>query len=154
MPEATNSIVVTILISLLVCTVFFFLGCSTHTPTVGQAANNAPQVVELTVKYVYYEDGKSYLCSEEYENEFRIYDAELLNPGDVIYLAIDAELNDEYDTCSGAYELLDLINDKSTWSKVADELLRRLNNLPTIKEGSDNFNLKYRRKHLSNFLTY
>ncbi len=100
------------------------------------------------------DDGDSAIqISECLEIGFRAVEKSTWTDEEKVLFAIDAELNDEYDTCSGAYELLDLINNRSTWSKVADELLHRLNNLPTFKEGSDDFNLKYRRKHLSNFLT-
>ncbi|MBT3878964.1 MAG: SWIM zinc finger domain-containing protein [Candidatus Scalindua sp.] len=99
------------------------------------------------------DDGDSAIqISECLETGFRAVEKSTWTNEKKVLFAIDAGLNDEYDTCSGAYVLLDLINDKPTWSKVADELLHRLNNLPIINEGSDNFNLKYRRKHLSNFL--
>ena len=69
-----------------------------------------------------------------------------------IMFIIEAELQDEYDLCGGAYEILESIRDKSAWSAAADDLSDRLADLPSSKNSNGEFSSNYRRDRISNFL--
>ncbi|GAN33135.1 MAG: SWIM zinc finger domain-containing protein [Candidatus Brocadia sp. AMX2] len=69
-----------------------------------------------------------------------------------IMFIIEAELQDEYDLCGGAYEILESIRDKSAWSAAADDLSDRLADLPSSKNSNSEFSSNYRRDRISNFL--
>jgi len=69
-----------------------------------------------------------------------------------ILFAMEAELGDEYDVCSGTHELLESIHDKSAWSTVADNLFSRLDNLKSHKGSTDDFGYSHKRNSISNFL--
>lgn len=69
-----------------------------------------------------------------------------------ILFAVEAELGDEYDVCSGTHELLESIHNKSAWSMVADDLFSRLDNLKSSRDSTDDFGYSYRRNRISNFL--
>ena len=69
-----------------------------------------------------------------------------------IMFAIEAALSDEYDICNGNSELLESIHDKSAWSEAADELFKRLNNLPLSNNQSDDFTHKYERDLLTKYI--
>ncbi|KAB2836826.1 MAG: hypothetical protein F9K48_00865 [Candidatus Brocadia sp.] len=69
-----------------------------------------------------------------------------------IIFIIEAELQDEYDLCSGTYEILESIRDKPAWSAAADDLSGRLAHLPSSKNPDNEFSTNYRRDRISNFL--
>jgi uncharacterized Zn finger protein len=63
---------------------------------------------------------------------------------------IDLVLRDEYDLCQGAEVVLDRDWPAPAWSAVADDLARRLQDLPAPR--GDDFSSRYRRDRLSNWL--
>jgi uncharacterized Zn finger protein len=63
--------------------------------------------------------------------------------------AIDLCLDDDYDVCQGAHEVLEREWPQPAWSAVADELARRLEASSAVR---DDFHLKYKRSHLVNWL--
>ncbi len=69
-----------------------------------------------------------------------------------IMFVLEAELEDEYDICSGANEIFESIPDVPTWSNVANELFNRLSKLPSSTDQTNEFSLNYKRNRLSNFL--
>jgi uncharacterized Zn finger protein len=72
---------------------------------------------------------------------FRALPASSRSDRDKLLFAIDMLLQDEYDLCEGAGEILDREWPRAVWSAVADELLRRLQSQGTRKGGgfSDNY---------------
>jgi uncharacterized Zn finger protein len=81
---------------------------------------------------------------------FRAVAGSSLTARDKLLYAIDAVLQDDYDVCDGAGEILDAEWAPADWSAVADELARRLRaqGRPNLTEFSD----RYRRDRLSNWL--
>ena len=65
---------------------------------------------------------------------------------------VDIELADDYDLCTDALESFWSDRDtKSDWSELADELQKRLNNIPMSKDADGDIST-YRRDQLSNWL--
>lgn len=65
--------------------------------------------------------------------------------------AFDLDLRDEYEICQGANAVFEKEWPPAAWSAAADELRRRLNDMPGARWGED-FSEKYRRDRLSDAL--
>lgn len=74
-----------------------------------------------------------------------------LSPVEQMLWVIDAELKDEYDLCFGAEYFWKKKQKASDWSRVADNLLERLNKLQPVR-GEDSFSRSYRRDGLTNWI--
>ncbi|MEZ4527397.1 MAG: SWIM zinc finger family protein [Desulfobacterales bacterium] len=72
-----------------------------------------------------------------------------LSPWEQILWAIDAGLRDEYDLCDDS-SFLSLPHKKEDWSRVADELLKRLKKMSSGK-GEDSFSRNYKRDRVCNY---
>jgi uncharacterized Zn finger protein len=82
---------------------------------------------------------------------FRAVAASKLAPKDKILYAIDACMSDDYDLLSDGVEtLIQEPWSSADWSKVADELRRRLEAVRTVS--TDSFHSKHHRNGLSNWL--
>ena len=82
---------------------------------------------------------------------FRALPLSSLPPADQLLWAVEAELSDEYDLCSGAEELWEGEYSVSDWSTLADELVQRLNHYKSEK-GEGSFSRSYHRERLSGWL--
>lgn len=70
---------------------------------------------------------------------------------DKLLFAMNSQLEDDYELCRGASEIIDTIDDKETWSKLANHFYKQLKNLPT-SEKKDGFSRNYHRDRVSNDL--
>lgn len=71
-----------------------------------------------------------------------------------IIFALDATLKDEYEIFNGASKVLYSVRKKSDWSLVADELWKRLKDMPCSTEQKGKFSRDYKRDRLSDTLIF
>jgi len=120
-------------------------------------------VVELTKflferAYTYIEqcndDGNSACQITECLNiGFRALKNSTLPDFEKLLFAISSQLEDDYDLCQEASEVIDSIHDKNVWSKIADHFYKQLKTIPT-QENEDGFIRNYQRDKISNILAH
>jgi uncharacterized Zn finger protein len=73
-----------------------------------------------------------------------------LSPAEQMLWAVDRELEDQYSLCEGVEVFWELKQKKADWKKLADDLLKRLQSFPKIKD--DGFSSNYRRNRLTGWI--
>lgn len=84
---------------------------------------------------------------------FRALKNSSLSDFEKLLFAISSQLEDNYDICREASEVIDAIHDKGIWSQIADHFFKQLKTLkPSDK--NENFNRNYMRDRISNILAH